>query len=181
MATQKSTKSLLEVFVQEMRIRNYSPKSISSYLGVLKAFIRYCHPKHPKDLTIDEIHGYLHHLIETKEVSRSTIDQTISSLKFLYNKLYNKNFSSRELPRPKKETKLPVVLSKKEIQAIISSTSNFKYKTMIELMYGSGLRISEVVKLKVQDFDLDRLTIMLHAAKEKKIELQFFPQKLYQK
>ena len=163
-----SKKSLFQVVKTEMTVRNYSPSTIKAYIGALKAFCRYFSPRHPRDITPEDIRNYLFHLIQTKEVSRSTVDQTISALKFLYNNLYKIPLTSKELPRPKKETKLPVVLSKNEIQAILKATSNFKYRTMFEVMYGSGLRVSEVVRLKICDTDLDRLTFMIRKAKGKK-------------
>lgn len=175
MSIDKSTSSpnltLFQVIEKEMKIRNYSPKTIKAYVGVLRAFVRYFSPRHPRDLDAQDLHNYLYHLIETELVSRATIDQTISALKFLYNELYKRNMSCQDLPRPRKETKLPVVLSKEEIKAIIDSTINTKYRLMIEVMYGSGLRVSEVVQLKIQDLNLKDLTVFVRGGKGKKDRL----------
>ncbi|MCK4261210.1 MAG: tyrosine-type recombinase/integrase [Halanaerobiales bacterium] len=172
-----NTSSLFTVFRKEMKIRNYSEKTIKAYLGALRAFIRYFLPRHPREIEVSDIREYLYYLCETKLVSRSTIDQTISALKFLYNGLYEKNYSYKDLPRPKKESKLPVVLSQEEIQSILNATSNLKYRTMIEMMYGSGLRISEVVRIKVQDLNLDNLTIFVRSGKGKKDRLTVMSEK----
>lgn len=165
---QKASPGLFEVFEKEMKIRNYSPKTIKSYLGVLRAFVRYFHPRHPRELSAQDFHDYLYHLIETELVSSSTIDQTISALKFLYNVLYKRNINCSELPRPKKESKLPVVLSKEEIQRLLNATPNSKHRLMLECMYGSGLRISEVCHLQVQDINLEQLTIFVRGGKGRK-------------
>ena len=172
-----SKKSLFQVVKTEMTVRNYSPRTIKAYTSALKAYCRYISPRHPRDVSPEEIRNYLYHLIETKEVSRSTVDQTISAVKFLYNTLYQIPLTSKNLPRPKKETKLPVVLSIEEIQALLDATTNFKYRTMFEVMYGSGLRVSEVVRIKVQDIDLTNLTLMIRKAKGKKDRMTIISRK----
>lgn len=165
---EKTTPGLLEVFEKEMKIRNYSPKTIKAYLGVLRAFIRYFHPRHPRDLDTPDVHNYLYHLVQSELVSTSTIDQTISALKFLYNVLYKRKWNYDDLPRPKKESRLPVVLSKEEIQRLLYATLNTKHRLMLECMYGSGLRISEVCRLRVQDLDLEQLTLLIRGGKGRK-------------
>lgn len=167
-SSNKKERNLFQVVNSEMTIRNYSSNTIKAYLSAIRIFVAHFHPRHPREIDIQDIRQYLYFLIETKEISRSTIDQTISALKFLYNELYKKNFSYKDLPRPRKEEKIPIVLSKPEINAIINSTKNFKYRTMFELMYGSGLRVSEVVRLKVQDLNINDLIIFIRNSKGRK-------------
>lgn len=145
-SSDRKERNLFQVITSEMTVRNYSISTIKAYLSAIRNFVAHYNPRHPREIDQQDIRQYLYFLIETKEISRSTIDQTISALKFLYNELYKKNFSYKDLPRPRKEEKIPIVLSKFEISAIISSTRNFKYRTMFELMYSSGLRVSEVVR-----------------------------------
>lgn len=167
-SSNRKERNLYQVITSEMRVRNYSINTIKAYLSAVKTFVAHFNPRHPREIDIQDIRQYLYFLIETREISRSTVDQTISALKFLYNELYKKNFSYKDLPRPRKEEKIPVVLSKIEIDAIINATKNLKYRTMFELMYGSGLRVSEVVRVKIQDLNINDLIVFIRNSKGRK-------------
>jgi site-specific recombinase XerD len=96
------------------------------------------------------------HLIDMKKVSRAYHDQAVSAIKFLYDCVLNKPKTVGSLPRPKKEKKLPVILSREDVIRIFESVNNIKHKALLMLTYSAGLRVSEVVKLKVHDIDTKR-------------------------
>ena len=159
---------LFETVRKEMLLRNYSGKTIQSYLSCLRAFVRYISPLHPRKIKNDDIRAYLLHLIENENVAASTVNQVFNALRFLYVELYKMPFVIRNLPRPKKERKLPDVLDQEDVLKIIASVENLKHKTMLLLIYSAGLRVGEVVRLKADDIDSKRKLIHIRQAKGKK-------------
>jgi len=154
---------------QEMRIRNFSPKTIKAYLYYNNELLRFANPKNPLEIIRQDIRDYIDFLFNSGK-SASTVNLAINALKFYYDKILGRNFFAFNLgiKRPKKEKKLPTVLSKQEIKKMLTATTNPKHKTMISLLYGCGLRISELVNLKMADIDLSRNVIHLRCAKGKK-------------
>jgi integrase/recombinase XerD len=162
------TRSTLQVFEQELRIRNYSPKTIKSYASSLRTFVHFVAPKHPRDLSNQDIRSQLSRMLETGRWSAPSISQLINALRFLYVELYHRPLEIGEIPRPKKERKLPLVLSQGEVLKIFDSVDNLKHKTLLMLIYSAGLRVSESVKLELRDIDPERKLIHLRGAKGKK-------------
>lgn len=177
-STRRRPKGLFETVEAEIKLRGYSPKTAKAYLGALRRFVAYFQPHHPHQLNEDDIRHYLLYLIEEKQLSPSTVNQTISALRFLYVALYHRDFTFQSIKRPKRKRKLPVILSRDEILRIISTIQNRKHRLMIELMYAAGLRVSEVVQLRVQDVNLDELTIFVRGGKGKKDRLTIFSESL---
>lgn len=159
----------------EFRLRNYSHKTIKSYTSCLRSFIRYITPRHPREVNEEEIRKYLLHLITEKKLAASTVNQVFNALRFLYVELYDKPFVIGRLPRPQKEKKLPDVLNEEEVLRIFGVVTNLKHRTMLMLAYASGLRVSEVVSLKIEDFDADRNMIHIRSAKGKKDRYTLLP------
>ncbi|OEF97553.1 tyrosine-type recombinase/integrase [Desulfuribacillus alkaliarsenatis] len=158
----------------QLSLRGYSFKTKKAYKGQIRRFIEYLNgiqsDKRGLILSFDkeEIEGYLIHLMKRKEVSHTYVSQVISAIKFLSKEVLQQKELSINIPRPKKEKKLPVILSEDEVIAIFKATKNLKHKTMLVLTYSSGLRIGEVVSLKVVDIDPKRLLIHVKQAKGKK-------------
>ena len=165
---QKKTPSLFKIMTQEMQLRNYSPKTIKAYQSRIRDLVQYYAPRHPRELTSNDIRAYLLHLIQEEGLTSSTVNQVINAIRFLYVELYQIPFIIRDIPRPKKERKLPDVLDQEEILKIIASVENLKHKTMLLLIYSAGLRIGEVVRLKANDIDSKRKLIHIRQAKGKK-------------
>ena len=124
--------------------------------------------KTPLELTEREIREYLHYLTHDKKLSHSYVNCAYSALKFFYTITLNREWDIRKLPRLKKESKLPIVLSPKEINAIFSVTSNLKHKAILMTIYSAGLRVSEAVHLKVSDIDSQRMQIRIRSGKGNK-------------
>lgn len=153
---------------EELRLRNYSPKTIKSYISCLRSFVRYFRPRHPRDLTGEDIRQYLLHLIEKKGFAASTVNQVFNALRFLYVELYSMPFRISEIPRPKSAKKLPIVLSQEEVLRILNAVENLKHKTLLMLIYSAGLRVGESVRLRIEDIDSGRKLIYLRSAKGRK-------------
>jgi len=167
-ASLSQTRSTLQVFEQELRIRNYSPKTIKSYTSSLRTFVRFVVPKHPRDLSNQEIRSHLSRMLESGHWSAPSISQLINALRFLYVELYHRPLEIGDIPRPKKEKKLPLVLSQEEVLKLFDSVDNIKHKTLLMLIYSAGLRVGESVRLELRDIDPGRKLIHLRGAKGKK-------------
>lgn len=143
---------VVELMKKEGLRRNYSLKTIKTYVFCLKKFLSYCR-KEPRKITKVDVNNYLNKLVK-KGVSGNTVNVHLCSLKFLLREILNKNFIIK-IKYSKTPKRLPVVLTKEEITKMINSISNEKHKLMIKLMYSSGLRVSELVNLRVKDLQFN--------------------------
>jgi site-specific recombinase XerD len=150
-----------------MELTGFSPSTIKSYLGEAKKFVKF-YNKSPELMGEMEVKNYLHNLIKIKKSSNSTIRQVYSSLKFLYLNTLNQDWFLNKIPLLKKEKKLPIVLTKEQINGIFSSTTNLKYLCLFKLIYSSGLRVSEAARLKVKDIESDTMRIRVEQGKNRK-------------
>jgi site-specific recombinase XerD len=116
----------------------------------------------------NEIRQYLHHLKTVKKVSTSNINIGYCALRFFYEKVLHREWNTDRLPRPKVEYKLPVVLSREEVQQILEAVSTQKYRVMLMTIYAAGLRVSEMANLKLTDIDSKRMLIRVEQGKGKK-------------
>jgi integrase len=146
--------------------RKYSPKTIKAYVHYNEDLLRVT-KKSPSDIANEDIKNYLLYLADEKDSSASTLNMAINALKFYYGEILKKNFAY-EIKRPKKDKKLPIVLSREEVLNILSSVKNLKHRAILMLTYSAGLRVSEVVKLKLEDIDTERKLIHMRGAKGRK-------------
>ncbi|MBU0957414.1 MAG: tyrosine-type recombinase/integrase [Nanoarchaeota archaeon] len=142
-------KEALEKLKTELKLRGYSHLTEKNYVFFIEKFLKHSNTKIDL-LNEDNAKSYLASLFEDK--SRNTIMLAASAIKFFYN-ILKKNLS--EITLPKKEKKLPIVLSKKDIISLLNSSQTKKSKLILSLLYSSGLRVSEVVNLKKQDIDFN--------------------------
>jgi site-specific recombinase XerD len=115
-----------------------------------------------------EIRKYLRYLRDEKKSSWSTINVAYNALRFFYIKTINRKFCVENIPYPKTEHKLPIVLAKSEVKSIIEASSNLKHKTIFMTLYSTGCRISEVSHLKVTDIDSKRMQVRVEQGKGKR-------------
>jgi integrase/recombinase XerD len=148
----------------DMRLRRFSPKTIACYLACMKGVARHFR-KSPAELGDEEIRAYLHHLMEERKVSQSVLVQTYSALKFFFEKTLQKQWNAFRIPRCKQRRKLPGVLSREEVELILSATKNLKHRAILMTIYSAGLRIGEVTRLKVSDIDSGRMMIRVNEGK----------------
>jgi integrase/recombinase XerD len=174
----KTKTGFYDTVKRELRLRNYSHKTIKSYISNLRSFVKYIHPVHPRDVNENTIKNYLLYLIEEKMFTAGTVNQAFSALRFLYVDLYEKPFVIGKLPRPLKEKKLPDVLNEEEVIRIFREVHNLKHRTMLMLAYASGLRVSELVRLRIEDIYGKRGLIHIRDAKGKKDRFTLFPESL---
>ena len=150
-----------------LKLRGYSPKTIKSYVRHVRLFLGYC-SKGADQLAQEDINRYLLYLLDEKGNAHSFVSQAVSAIKFLFGHVLMKDDLILNVVRPKKENKLPEVLSQKEVLNILNNVSNLKHKAILSLTYSSGLRVGEVVRLKINDIDSDRMLIHIIQGKGRK-------------
>jgi len=160
---------------QELRIRGFSPKTIKSYLLYNKLFLQFSN-KSPKEITNDDIRQYLISL-KDKNCANSTLNVALNALKFYYRQVLHRKFFF-DIKGAKKTNYLPTVLSKEEIERMLEKTINPKHNFLISLMYSAGLRVSETIKIRMRDFDLDRKMIVVRQGKGQKDRCTLLSEKL---
>ena len=157
-----------------MKLRNFSPRTIKAYVSALKFFFDF--QKGDTDMKIENVRQFL---LRKKEAGASpqTVNLYLNAIKFFYREIA-KSSVKIDLKFAKRSLKLPIVLSREEILRIIEVIVNLKHKIMISLAYGAGLRVSEVVSLKVEDVDFAGLSLHLKEAKGAKDRITVFPERL---
>ena len=158
-----------------LKLRNYSPKTRKSYLGYIREYLEFAKKYNLTDKQ-EAVESFLL-TKQSKGQSPQTINLALNSIKFFYREIL-KFKDNIDLKFAKRSAKLPIVLSRGEIEKIISAIKNPKHKLMVSLGYASGLRVSEVVKLKVKDINLEELIIHIKGGKGKKDRITVFPEKL---
>ena len=163
-----STQSVPKAYTNHLIQRRYSKSTYNTYTSYFSQFLEYFSGKDIENLPYDDINDYLLELIRDKKISASQQNQRINAIKFYYEKVLGHERTRYEIKRPKKERKLPTVLSKNEVNRILNITSNLKHRTILTAVYSGGLRRSELINLKVEDIDSDRKLIKICGAKGKK-------------
>ena len=156
-----------------LTLRNYSRATRKSYTGCLRRFLQ----KHPDEMNNPNqlsIENFLLDLYE-KDSSARTVTSYLQALQFYYRDVVGVNVDMK-IKTPKRPSRLPVTLSHKEIERILSCVSNEKHRTMIALAYGSGLRVSELTDLRTGSIDFDEGIIYVYQGKGKKDRITLLPQ-----
>jgi site-specific recombinase XerD len=145
---------LMDQLVEALRTRHYSPRTEEAYVLWAERFIRFHRMRHPKDMAGPEINEFLTHLATDAKVSASTQNQALSALLFLYRHVLRVEIGDLgEIVRARRSRHVPVVMTRAEARAVLSMMSGDQL-LMASLLYGSGLRLSECLCLRVQDVDL---------------------------
>ncbi|MDP8214266.1 MAG: integron integrase [Candidatus Euphemobacter frigidus] len=154
-------RNLLDDISEVMRLRHYSIRTERSYIGWIKRYCIFHKMKHPLQMGIPEIEAFLSHLATDEKIGRSTQNQAFNALLFLYKEVLKVSLDKpiNALRAPRRQ-RLPVVMTREETRRVLEAMSG-QMKMMAQLMYGSGLRLMECVRLRVQDLDFsaDQLTV----------------------
>jgi site-specific recombinase XerD len=158
---------LRQRMIEDLRIRNYSPRTIECYTGCVAAFARYF-GKSPAHLKPEHIRAYQAYLVETKHASWSVFNQTVCALRFLYATTLQRPGLIEHIPFPRQPKRLPVVLSRAELARFFAAVSNLKHRTVLMTMYAAGLRLSEALGLRLSDVDSARQCLRVAQGKGQK-------------
>jgi site-specific recombinase XerD len=153
--------------VQDMTLRGFAPGTQDKYWEAIEALAQH-YQRPPDQLTQEQIRAYLLYLIETRKLAKSTFRIRLSALKFLYRWTLGRSWPVLALPRLKSDKKLPVVLSRAEVWCLLDQVRKPSARMSLTLMYTCGLRVSEALRLRVQDIDSQRMVVSVRNGKGEK-------------
>lgn len=159
-----------EEYLLKLELKRYANSTVRTYVSFFEMFINHFKEKELNTIDESDIRAFLQSLIH-KNVSNAYLNQAINAIKFYYEVVLGMPNRFYDIERPRKESKLPKVISKEEILAIIENTNNIKHRCIVELLYGSGLRRSELLNLKIVDVDSKRMLVKVVGGKGKKDRL----------
>lgn len=157
-------KETIELYFE---LKGTPQSSRESYYRRMKAFLTYMKDqgKWIENTNETDIQQYILYLKREKELSPGTINNYISAIRFFYTYVLQKEWDARKVPRMRRESSFPVIPPKEDVLALINGTDNLKHKAILMLIYGSGLRVSEVAKLKIRDINSKTMSIRVEHAK----------------
>lgn len=158
------SKSTLEKFEKSLRFKNYSERTIQMYLHYSNKFLI----EFDKDIYHISQKEAINYLMNKKYTSISQQNQIINSVKLLYKYVVGSKIGILDIERPRKEKRLPQIISQQELLESISKIENIKHKAIISLAYGTGMRVSEICNLKIEDIDSKRMIVNIRQAKGNK-------------
>ncbi|MFY7964528.1 MAG: tyrosine-type recombinase/integrase [Chitinophagaceae bacterium] len=158
----------LELFIQTLILKGYSQATIRTYKNEFAVFLQTLKEVKAENFTTQRIKDYLQYCFDTLKLTESTVHSRMNALKFYYEQVLKYEKFFWEIPRPKKRLMLPKIISEEKIIKGLLGIENLKHKVILMTAYSAGLRVSEVVTIKVQDIDSDRMQIFIEDAKGKK-------------
>ena len=186
---------VMETLETELKLRGFSLRTIKTYIWQNNKFIDWLKTRKDvkegfqstlgqdgtnqsyQNVTEGDIKRYIAFLISDRGMKPSSVNLAISALKFLYVEIMKKDIF-KDIKKPKSEKKLPVVLTKDEVKRLLAAITNPKHKILVEFMYGSGLRVSEVVGLKIDDLDFQESIGIVRGGKGRKDRNIIIPKRL---
>jgi integron integrase len=180
-ANQKST--LLEQVREVLRVKHYSLRTEETYLQWVKRFLKFHRDdagawKHPRELGADDVVKFLNHLANVEAVAAATQNQALNALSFLYTQVLGIELGDLgEFLHARRKLRVPVVLSKEEVQRLLVSLPE-GFRLMAQVLYGTGMRLMECLRLRVKDLDFDRNQIIVRGGKGDKDRITMLPDSL---
>src|SRR5262249_20778448 len=153
--------------LEDMQMRNLSPHTCDAYLRAVAQFALH-YKKSPDQLGTEEVRAYLLHLIHERHISPSTFNQVRCALRFFYHTTLGRDWTLDRIVCQKEEKKLPVVLSRDEVRRLFAAAKRLKSRAILMTLYAAGVRVSELVGLKVSDIDSQRMAIRVRLGKGRK-------------
>ena len=169
---------LLDQVRKSIRVKHYSIRTEQSYIYWIKRFILFNNKRHPDKMGRKEVNAYLSHLANYRKVSASTQNQALCALVYLYKYVIEKELGDlQDITRAKRPRKLPVVLSRQEVKLILNRLDGNK-ELMAKLLYGTGLRLMECLRLRIKDIDFYYRQITVRNGKGGKDRITMLPEEL---
>jgi integrase/recombinase XerD len=165
-------------FTDYLKRINYSYNTQKSYQSCLKEFINFHKDKDIKALNNTDIISFMDFIVQKKKVSSSYQNQFINAIKLFFEKILKKEAEYYQIERPRKEKKLPIVLSQEEVVSFFKYFRNRKHLLIFKIIYSAGLRRSELINLKIKDLNFDRKTLNIRAAKGARDRISLLPESI---
>ena len=164
-----------------LRRRRYSPNTIKTYVSMFSEFAGRFPDKPFESLDDKDVEVFQDYLVNIKQVSSSTQNQAINAIKFYFEKVLGRDRKEYWIDRPRKEKRLPKVLTQQQIQNLLSCIDNLKHDTAVSLLYSSGLRMGELINLKLENINLDQGTLIVRSGKGNKDRVTIIGEVMKQK
>jgi len=162
-----TTQQALQRMKADIQLRGLAKNTLESYLPHAEIFIKFCN-KPIEELNEMDVRRFLGHLIVEKKLTPGTVNSYSASIRFFFAVTLNRTMNYLQIPRIKAPKKLPEILTREEISAIISCCDSIKHKATLLMAYGSGLRANELASLKVKDIDSESMRVFVRGGKGKK-------------
>jgi site-specific recombinase XerD len=153
--------------IEDLRIRNYSERTVEIYVRCVAEFAKHF-GQSPESLDEGEVREYQRYLVEEKKASWAFFNQSVCALRFLYTKTLQKDWLVKHISFPKRAKRLPEVLSLEEVSRLFAHVRTLKQRTILQTMYGAGLRLMEALNLQPADIDSQRMVIRIRQGKGRK-------------
>ena len=177
LAMESRPRKLLDQVRDAIRLKHYSYRTEQSYVGWIRRYILFHNKQHPKDMGGAEVEAFLTHLAVERHVSASTQNQAFSALLFLYRNVLNQDLGALDAVRAKRSNYLPTVLTKGEVRSVLENISGV-HGLVIRVLYGSGLRLSEGLSLRIKDIDFAQRQIVARDTKGNESRVTMLPDSL---
>lgn len=172
-----SQPKLLTRVRQAIRLRHMSPRTEKAYVHWIRQFVLFHGKRHPREMGAAEVAAFLTHLATRRHVSASTQNQALSALLFLYRRILDRDLGDLDSVRAKRSRKIPVVLTRGEVRQVLGHLHGTTC-LVATLLYGSGLRLNECLRLRIKDLDFEYGQVVIHDGKGRKARLTMLPQQL---
>jgi len=169
---------LLDRVRDRLRYKQYSLRTEQAYIHWIKRFIVFHGKRHPEQMNGPEVEAFLTHLAKNERVAAATQDQALSALLFLYKEIIQKDLPWLDgIERPKRPARLPVVLTENEVRALLARLEGTRW-LMVSLLYGTGMRLLECLRLRVKDVDFEMRQITIREGKGGRDRVTMLPERL---
>ncbi len=171
----------LKMMQRKLEIARYSPRTIRMYIAATKKlFVRFGN-KAPQEITTTDIETFQHELATVRKVSNSTLNQIVNAVRYYYKDVLGEASRVQFIERPRRERKLPSVLSEAEVTILLRSVDNLKHQCILMLIYSAGLRLGELIALKRADIIPDRKQVVIRGGKGRKDRISLLSSKVLKK
>ena len=161
-----TNEEIIRKMKEDMKMRGFSHHTEDSYLRKAKDVMEYFKGKELEEVTVEELRNYLlKYLREERNLSERSVNYYNSVIRFVYEVTLDKLINKKQLPMYRKRREMKDVLTKEELSTFFNACDNYMYKTIFMMIYGSGLRISEAVNLRVEDIESKKMRIFVRAGK----------------
>ncbi|MCK4302848.1 MAG: phage integrase N-terminal SAM-like domain-containing protein, partial [Candidatus Eisenbacteria sp.] len=147
-----------------MILRGFSPRTREAYIGAVAALAKH-YENSPDQISHREIQSYLLYMIQERKLSWSTCSQAVHAIRFLLQQTLDRDSDTFHIPAQKKPSRLPEILSRQEVSKILHATTNEKHHLVLATTYATGVRVIELVNLKITNINMDRMTIRIGQGK----------------
>jgi integrase/recombinase XerD len=165
-------------FTETLQLKAYSENTIRTYQNEFAQLLQIIKAKNVDELDAERLRSYFLYCVKTLKLSENTIHSRLNAVKFYFEQVLHRDKFFFDIPRPKKPSILPKVINVKDIKKLFAVTTNLKHNTMLKLCYGLGLRVSEIVNLKITDIDSKNMQVFIERAKGKKDRYANLPESI---